>query len=224
MIETDRNDINKLKLETEKPNLTEQEQKELQTLRRDPTIVIKPADKGAATVIMDRTTYVQEAHRQLSDQEYYQPLAEPIFPETAEMVSKILTTLHQRKVLNKSQMTYLKGTQPYRPRFFYLLPKIHKPQDKWTVPNKMPPGRPIVSDCGSESYGIAEWLDHYLNPLSTQHPSFIRDTMDFLHKLREKTFATRCLLFTIDVSSLYTNIDTRLGIRAIQNCLTKLWA
>lgn len=170
-------------------------------------------------VIMDRTSHVTEAQRQLTDQEYYQPLSGPIFPETAKRVLNILTILHQKKALNKLQITYLQGKQPHRPRYFYLLPKIHKPQDKWPIPNKMPPGRPIVSDCGSESYGIAEWLNHYLNPLSTRHPSFIRDTMDFLHKLRNQTFNTWCLLFTMDVSNLYTNIDTELGIKAMQNCL-----
>lgn len=85
----------------------------------------------------------------------------------------------------------------------------------------MPPGRPIVSDCGSESYGVAQWLDHHLNPLSTRHPSFIKDTMDFINKLKEITLETRCSLFTIDVNSLYTNINTELGLTAVRNCLNK---
>lgn len=221
LIETDQKCTDKLRLYKDTPNLTEHEIRELNTLRRDSTIIIKPADKGSATVIMDRTSYIKEAERQLNNRDHYLPLANPIYPETAEMISNILTTLHLRKILTKAQITYLKGRKPHRPRLFYLLPKIHKPPGSWTIPNGMPPGRPIVSDCGSESYGVAEWLDRHLNPLSTRHPSYIRDTMDFICKLKEITLVTECLLFTIDVNSLYTNIDTALGLSAVRDCLKK---
>lgn len=110
-------------------------------------MVIKPADKGSTTVIMDRTDYVEEALRQLQDPTYYLPLDKPIF----------LDTLRAEKVLTKQQITYLKGEAP--PQTKVLLPKVHKPQEKWTVPHRIPPGRPIVSDCGNESYGIAEYID-----------------------------------------------------------------
>lgn len=55
----------------------------------------------------------------------------------------------------------IKRHTPPRPRFFYLLPKIHKPPTDWPIPGKCPLGRPIISDCGSESYGSAEYLDHF---------------------------------------------------------------
>lgn len=63
-----------------------------------------------------------------------------------------------------------------RARLFYMLPKIHKDPAKWSKPHKIPPGRPIVSDCSSETYRTAEYVDHFLNPLSTTHPSYIKDT------------------------------------------------
>jgi hypothetical protein len=34
-------------------------------------IIIKPVDKGSAVVVMDKTTYLQEAERQLSDCRFY---------------------------------------------------------------------------------------------------------------------------------------------------------
>lgn len=55
----------------------------------------------------------------------------------------------------------IKSPPPPRPRFFYLLPKIHKPPTDWPIPGKCPLGRPIISDCGSESYRSAEYLDHF---------------------------------------------------------------
>lgn len=37
----------------------------------------------------------------------------------------------------------------YKPRQFYLLPKIHKAPGTWTILNVLPKCRPIVSDRGS---------------------------------------------------------------------------
>ena len=40
----------------------------------DHTIVIKPADKGGATVIMNRDDYVKEGMRQIADSKFYKQL------------------------------------------------------------------------------------------------------------------------------------------------------
>ncbi|KAG7490778.1 hypothetical protein JOB18_042220 [Solea senegalensis] len=64
-----------------------------------------------------------------------------------------------------------------------MLPKIHKDPVKWSKPHVIPPGRPIVSDCSSETYRTAEYLDFFLNPLSTTHPRYIKDTYDFIDKI-----------------------------------------
>merc|ERR1712035_32760 len=105
---------------------------------------------------MDRKDYVTEALRQLQNTEYYRPLNKPIYPTTTHKIHAILDTLTTQKYLTRAQTLYLKGQNPPRPRYFYLLPKIHQNPDTWPTPHKIPPGRPIISDCGSESYGSAE--------------------------------------------------------------------
>ena len=137
--------------------------------------------------------------------------------ETARIIREELRALLNTKAINKKQFTYLLGKSPPRPRYFYLLPKIHKASDKWTVPHRVPPGRPIVSDCGSESYGVAEYLDYYLTPLSVRHKSYIRDTPHFLAKVASLRLREPCFLFTMDVNSLYTNIEIPLGIQAVRD-------
>uniref|UniRef100_A0A3Q1GAK2 Uncharacterized protein n=1 Tax=Acanthochromis polyacanthus TaxID=80966 RepID=A0A3Q1GAK2_9TELE len=156
-------------LNHDRPNLTEEEQKALEELWKDTSIVIKPADKGSATVIMDRMDCVYEALRQLT---YYIPLQQPIYQHTAKQISEILDTMTHNGHLTKKQAVYIKGKDTPRPRYFYLLPKIHKPQEAWTIPHRIPPGRPIVSDCSSESYELAEYLDSFLTPLSTKHSTW----------------------------------------------------
>ncbi|PWA28401.1 hypothetical protein CCH79_00015972, partial [Gambusia affinis] len=59
-------------------------------------------------------------------------------------------------------------------------PKIHKEPEKWSKPHEIHPGRPIVSNCGSETYYTAEFIDHHLHPLSIRHQSYIKDTYDFI--------------------------------------------
>nr|XP_049605251.1 uncharacterized protein LOC125985971 isoform X1 [Syngnathus scovelli]XP_049605252.1 uncharacterized protein LOC125985971 isoform X1 [Syngnathus scovelli]XP_049605253.1 uncharacterized protein LOC125985971 isoform X1 [Syngnathus scovelli]XP_049605254.1 uncharacterized protein LOC125985971 isoform X1 [Syngnathus scovelli]XP_049605255.1 uncharacterized protein LOC125985971 isoform X1 [Syngnathus scovelli]XP_049617684.1 uncharacterized protein LOC125992623 [Syngnathus scovelli]XP_049617685.1 u len=85
----------------------------------------------------------------------------------------------------------------------------------------MPPGRSIESDCSSESYGSAELVDYYLNPLSILHPSYIKDTNDFVSKVRTLTVPQTCWLFSMDVENLYTNIETARGLEAVRNVLAR---
>lgn len=172
-------------------------------------------------VIMDRSQYIQEALRQLNDTTYYTPLTEPIQDNTARQIQNILDTMTNEGLISRKQNTYLRGKTPSRRRLFYLLPKIHKPPESWPVPFKIPPGRPIVSDCDSESYRIAEFLDYYLNPLSNRHDSYIKDTYDFIHKVRNQTVEEHSLIFSMDVESLYTNIETHRGLEAVRSKMTK---
>ena len=67
--------------------------------------------------------------------------------------------------------------------------------------------RASVSDCSSETYYTADYLDYYLNPLSIRHPSYIKDTYDFIAKIRTIKIPPNSFLFTMDIDSLYTNID-----------------
>ena len=81
----------------------------------------------------------------------------------------------------------------------------------------MPPGRPIISDCDSESYKVAEYIDNFLLEVSQKHQSYTKDTYDFLSKLRSANVQPYALLITLDVESMYTNIDNEQGLEAVRN-------
>ena len=204
-----------------KPNLSRFERRALEQLSNNRGVVLKPADKGSAVVIMDRTDYLFEGLRQLNDPHYYKKLDRPIYQDTIPLVNKIVNSLYEKKFINHKQKTFLLGDAQPRPRRFYLLPKIHKAGDKWTVPHKIPPGRPIVSDCNSETYLTAKFIDHYLNPLSVLHDSYIKDTFDFVTKIKALKIPPSAFLFSLDVSSLYTNISTPEGLAAVRETFLK---
>jgi len=93
-----------------------------------------------------------------------------MYPETAQEIYNILTTLEELKFINDKQLEYLSPNYaPINTCHFYLLPKIHKKQSTWPYPD-CPPGRPIVSS------RICEYIDYYLQPLSNKHPSYVKDT------------------------------------------------
>ena len=208
------------RLHPARDNLEPEEAEALRELRNNRNIIVKPADKGSAVVLMDREQYLWEGYRQLNDSTYYAKLDRPIYIDTLPLVSTILNTLWRKKYITHVQRNYLIGDAEPRPRLFYMLPKIHKDPAAWSRPSEIPPGHPIVSDCSSETYNTAEYLDHYLYPLSIRHASYVKDTYDFVQKVRDTHVPSHSILFTMDVDSLYTNIDIAGGMRAVQHAFT----
>ena len=97
---------------------------------------------------------------------------------------------------------------------------MHKPIEKWPFSNQ-PPGRPIISDCSSESYHVAEYIDSFLQPLASKHDSYLKDTSDFLNKLKQVKAKENSLIVTMDVESMYTNIDHDSGLAAVRRAFEK---
>jgi hypothetical protein len=187
-------------------NLTKNERDALKFLQENDSIVIKPADKGSATVVLDKEAYIKEAYRQLDNTTYYRKLDEPVYPDNVPRINGILEEMESMKIITRKQLFYLRASTTDRARVFYLLPKIHKPKEKWPQPNRMPEGRPIVSDCSSESYRVSQYIDSFIRPISIRHRSYIKDTYDFVSKVRFQHIPKNALLVTGDVSALYTNM------------------
>ena len=184
-------------------------------------IVIKPADKGSAVVIMSKEQYCKEVYRQLNDTNYCKKLDSPIFIQTVPLVFEVLQSLHRKNFITTKQKMYLAGDPSPRERRFYILPKIHKDPAKWSWPFQIPPGRPIVSDCGSETYQTAEYIDYFLTPLSIKHASYVKDTYHFLDWINDTLLPQNFFLFTMDIDSLYTNIDSPSGLAAVADTFRK---
>ena len=206
----------------EKHNLTKNEFNSIKVLKNNPNIIIKKADKGNATVIMNLDNYITEANNQLSDTKYYKQLTEPIYKENIPRIRNILNNLLTEKYITLDQYNYLSGPEIPRERIFYLLPKIHKDPNSWPQPKVMPPGRPIVSDVNSETYRISSYIDSFLNPLGTRHDTYIKNTFDFLTKIRHFDLEQEYILVTGDITSLYTNMNIDRSLHCV-NEIFKLY-
>lgn len=213
-------EFSNLKIPRPPPNLAPSEQRAIKSLKSNKDIVIQKADKGSAAVIMNKADYLFEGHRQLSNRNHYEKLETFRQPNTASKIMEIVTKMRDKAVISEKQFHYLKPPEQPRPRRFYTLPKIHKPMDSWTVPSKIPPGRPIVSNCSSETEGVSEFIDHFLKLKSTLHPSYLKDTQDLLQKIRQMPVPGDALLITLDVESMYTNINNKDGIEAFKEAFS----
>ena len=60
-----------------KPNMSYRQRSAVHALRDDPNIVIVPADKGKATVVMDRQDYDTKMKAVLQDGKYQNPPERP---------------------------------------------------------------------------------------------------------------------------------------------------
>lgn len=185
-------------------NLSTDEREALNSLQADTGIVIKPADKGGAIVILDKSEYLEEGMRQLSDSQFYKELPnDPTKSYETEVQDTLESLLGESKVT--AAMMKIMSPKHSVPGRFYLLPKIHKNNH---------PGRPIVSSNGTVTEKISSFINHIIKDIPPTFPSYIKDTSHFLQEIAAIVISPGCFLVTLDVCSLYTNIPHLEGISA----------
>ena len=197
-----RRDINKIKFNNppKRFNNSLEERRALIHLRQREDIFIKAADKGGAVAVWHKQLYMDEAYRQLTDNQHY----------TQE--NEDMTTIHNNFIQQEINRLIVNGDLPKsvvhlivpnpRTARFYILPKIHKANI---------PGRPIVSACNCPTEIISSFLDDIMQPIVHSLPSYIKDTTDALQTFQNYRFSSSSnkLVFSMDVfdvKSLYTSI------------------
>ena len=192
-------------------NLTTSERKALYDLKNDKSIAIKSADKGSAVVMWDREDYIKEAEKQLGDEEVYEEVSNDAAP-LLKTINGVIAKIRKRGDLKRDTLDYFIMKYPKFARF-YLLPKIHK-----RLHNV--PGRPVISNSGYYTENISSFLDHHLQPLALAVKSYIKDTNEFLKKLRSlPKLPDDIILCTMDVVGLYPNIPHEEGQSALRKRL-----
>ena len=116
-------------------------------------------------VVMDRQDYINKANHLLNQNTYKVITKDP----TNTIKNKLINILKSIKTktglgINTYKSMYPTGCVPPK---FYGLPKIHKPDTSL---------RPIVSSCGSVTYGVAKELAKILKFLVGKSPHHINST------------------------------------------------
>ena len=95
----------------------------------------------------------------------------------------------------------------------YLLAKIHK--RLYDIPGIL-----VISNCGTLTEKISEFLDHHLKPIMQEGWSYIKDTEDFLKKVQNiGKIPQDSILVTADVVGLYPSIPHNAGLKALKDAL-----
>ena len=132
-------------------------------------------------VITNREDYIAEAERQLSNENYYEKLLENPHEKFKKDMHDTISEIQDKCALQGFENFYLSSES--RTPEFYILPKTHKTKNS-DLPLSYP-GRPIVSACGSLTENVSAFLDGILKPHMESLPSYIKDTSDFITKIRQ---------------------------------------
>ena len=110
-------------------------------------------------VVWNRSDYLHEASRQLQGQNICEnvKLNENILTDLVAKSNKIFKRLCIHKLISEKEFKYFtynfeKATNL---RKSYFLPKIHKRLSSV-------PGRPVISNCGTPTEKVSEYLDYIL--------------------------------------------------------------
>ena len=88
---------------------------------------------------------------------------------------------------------------------------------------KPPPVREITSGSGSLTEGIATFVEHHIQQITTKHDTYIQDTPDFLRVINNinkgPKLGKQAILASLDVDGMFTNIVHSKGLQHLQKQL-----
>jgi hypothetical protein len=137
---------------------------------------------------------VANAMVHLNNPNVYKPLHTDISPTLKELITEKLIALRNNSFLKQAWFEFCKPPEQTRTSRLYFLKKIHK----------NPMG--IISSCNGITEPISQFSDRWLQPHVKNLPSYLRDSTEFLKLIETTKIPSNCILASIDVSSLYTNI------------------
>ncbi|CAJ0931730.1 unnamed protein product [Ranitomeya imitator] len=117
--------------------ISREEYRSLMDLKHNRNLIIKPADKGGAIVVLDQTYYINEILSQLSDTNTYMPVSNNPTFEIGRQISNLVSHYLSLGVIDQKLGDFLINHHPVIP-VLHTLPKIHKDLLRT-------PGRPIVA-------------------------------------------------------------------------------
>ena len=137
-------------------NISHKEMRALKDIANDEKILVLPADKGKATVVMDKADYDDKMQQMLSDEGTYKPLdRDPTVSLERRMNSRLLD-LRKAGQLHPDTYSWLRSSASRVP-LLYGRPKVHKPGA---------PLRPIVLFVSSPMYELSKFLAGLLSPIA----------------------------------------------------------
>ena len=196
------------KIQVPRHNISREERKVIEELRRDKNRIILTMDKGVSMGVMDRDDYNNKAE-ELLQQSAYRPI--PIDPinKLKTRLNSLLKQIKTEGGMNEATYKRLYPTGAGSPKF-YGLPKIHK---------QGTPLRPIVFSIGAVTYQASKEFSRVLKPLVRKSPHHIHNNQDFLEHLKGIQLAPDEVMMSYDVKALFTSVPITPALDVIEKLL-----
>lgn len=163
------------------------------------------ADKGNSLVIMNKGDYESEMNKLIKESDFMELNANPM----NRMITNTKAIIARVALVFDIFVWHLSVSNPTIPKL-HGLPKIHK------VPLKM---RPIVSNISAPTYKLAKWLVKKFNEFDPPKGKYVKNSMDFINKIKDVKIGDDEIMVSFDVVSLYPNVPIPEAIKSIANWL-----
>lgn len=196
-----------------KMNVSKEEETAIQELLRNDGIVIRPADKGSGVVIMDTAEYVRKLEDGMEDSDTYDAVDNDTTRGVQNKVKKVTDKLYKKGSITKDVKSYITSSDCTSGKL-QGNPKLHKPGV---------PLRAIVNGRNHPTEKMAEVVEDQLRAHVTSLPSYIRDTTDFLNKIKAipQPLPEGSIIFCLDVKGLYPSVPRLEARDAVRDALNR---
>ena len=192
------------------PNITREMKQALKGSTEDKNIMILPADKGRASVVLDKNTYDDKLKTLIEKGPFRLYNKDPTDRLSRKLTEKLLN-LKRGGHLTESVCNKIRPKHKQPPRI-YGLPKIHKVNT---------PLRPIVSCVNTFAYDLSSYLADVLSPLTGKSEYTVNNSAHFVSTINGERVLESEIMVSFDVESLFTNVPIE---GAVQAALRKLEA
>ncbi|CAF4139229.1 unnamed protein product, partial [Rotaria sordida] len=185
----------KKQIQNDIPNLSSEENKAISNLLNDKSIIIFKADKGNVIVILNKQNYINKENELLNGKNVFKKISSNLTEKREQLLINFLLKLKRNKIINEKEY------KERRPMMCSRMPE------------------------NSYNYNTAKYLANLLTFATTCNKSYIKDSFDFVEKIKQHRITPR-LMCSFDVWSLFTNIPLNkaieIGIKNIRKYNKKL--